>query len=201
MQCKQTTSGWCKCGMAWHLSWCRSRCRSWILPLVMLRRVSIYTGICHYTDKITVSHLFWCVLLLLIISSFSPPLFFRSIFFFFVPYKIFRFEILFGMVGLVWCVSSHRVHNSLIYYIYKIWRNSVVAFLQCVWLFNFCSAFPSKTDGINVVGRHKQNRPNGVFVYIYASFALIQIFSHSSRILSTLAVWGSICLCIHFVFT
>lgn len=170
---------------------------------VFLGRVSIYTGICHYTDKITVSHLFWCALLLLIISSFSPSLFFcrifRSTFLFFylLPYKIFRFEILFGMVGLVWCVSSHRVHNSLIYYIYKIWRNSVVAFLQCVWLFNFCSVFFLKNRWYKC-GRSSQAKQTQWCVCVY--LCIFRSYSDSLSFLLAFflpSLYGGVFVCVY----
>lgn len=176
---------------------------------VLLGRVSIYTGICHYTDKITVSHLFWCALLLLIISSFSPSLFFVEffgVFFFFLSCAVenisFRYSVWYGRVDMV-CVRLivYTIHLSIIYIKYE--ETPVVAFLQCVWLFNFCSAFFLKNRWYKC-GRSSQAKQTQwcvcVYLCIYRSYSE-SLSLISSRILSTLAVWGSICLCIHFVFT
>lgn len=171
---------------------------------VLLGRVSIYTGICHYTDKITVSHLFQCALLLLIISSFSPSLFFVEFFgvffFFFILCRRKYFVSIFCLVWSGWYgvfrLISYTIHLSIIYIKYE---ETPLQLFSSVFGFSiFAVPFSSKTDGINVVGRHKRNRPNGVFVYIYASFALILNFSLSFLLAFFLpSLYGGVFVCVY----
>lgn len=171
---------------------------------VLLGRVSIYTGICHYTDKITVSHLFQCALLLLIISSFSPSLFFVEffgVFFFILSCAVenisFRYSVWYGRVDMV-CVRLivYTIHLSIIYIKYE---ETPLQLFSSVFGFSiFAVPFSSKTDGINVVGRHKRNRPNGVFVYIYASIALILNLSLSFLLAFFLSsLYGGVFVCVY----
>lgn len=110
----------CVCGMWAVADLCThtvhyTRCRMFPSPDIRWR-VSIYTGICRYTDKITVSHLFLSVCLLIVSSSiFSMFVFLYISFCFFfhflaTQYFILRCSSLFAMVRFV--SSQHTVYTS-----------------------------------------------------------------------------------------
>lgn len=139
---------------------------------------------------------------------FSVSLFcriFRCIFLFFILCRRKYFVSIFCLVWSGWYgvfrLIVYTIHLSIIYIKYE--ETPVVAFLQCVWLFNFCSAFFLKNRWYKC-GRSSQAKQTQwcvcVYLCIYRSYSE-SLSLISSRILSTLAVWGSICLCIHFVFT